>query len=72
MAHCSGGDQTTDSFDLLTPLVDWVETGAGPGPVTATGVSMPGQSRPLCPWPSYAHYDSGDAADAASYECRVP
>jgi feruloyl esterase len=72
MAHCAGGEQTLDQFDLLTPLVEWVENGAAPGEVTATGASMPGQSRPLCPFPTYAHYAGGDATAAASYECRVP
>jgi len=72
MAHCAGGEQTLDSFDLLTPLVEWVENGEAPGAVTATGASMPGQSRPLCPYPTYAHYVGGDAAVAESYECRVP
>jgi len=72
MAHCGGGEQTLDSFDMLTPLVEWVENGTSPGAVTATGRSMPGQSRPLCPYPSYAHFRGGDSADAASYECRMP
>jgi feruloyl esterase len=72
MAHCQGGELTPDSFDLLTPIVEWVENGAAPGAVTATGRSMQGQSRPLCPYPSYAHYTGGDAADARSYECRSP
>jgi feruloyl esterase len=72
MGHCQGGQLTPDSFDLLTPIVEWVESGDAPGAVTATGRSMQGQSRPLCPYPSYAHYTSGDAADARSYECRTP
>ena len=72
MAHCGGGEQTLDSFDLLTPLVEWVESGAAPDAVTATGRSMPGQSRPLCPYPAYAHLVGRDAADAGSYECRTP
>jgi Tannase and feruloyl esterase len=72
MAHCAGGEQTLDSFDLLTPIVEWVEHGEAPHAVTATGRSMPGQSRPLCPFPTYAHFEGGDAADAASYECRMP
>jgi feruloyl esterase len=72
MAHCAGGEQTPDSFDLLTPMVDWVERGEAPAAVTATGRSMAGQSRPLCPFPSYAHFEGGDAADAGNYECRVP
>jgi feruloyl esterase len=72
MSHCAGGEQTVDRFDLLSPLVEWVENGKAPAAVTATGVSMPGQSRPLCPWPSYTQFVSGDPADASSYECRVP
>lgn len=72
MAHCAGGEQTLDSFDLLTPIVEWVENGEAPNAVTATGRSMPGQSRPLCPYPTYAHFTGADAADANSYECRVP
>ncbi len=72
MGHCGGGEQTVDTFDLLTPLVDWVEEGRAPAAVTATGTSMPGQSRPLCPWPAYAHLEGGDAAPADSYGCRIP
>lgn len=72
MAHCSGGQQTVDSFDLLTPLVAWVEAGTAPEAVVATGRSMADQSRPLCAWPEYAHYQGGDAASAASYVCRLP
>jgi feruloyl esterase len=72
MAHCQGGELTPDSFDLLTPIVEWVENGDEPGAVTATGRSMQGASRPLCPYPSYAHYTSGNAANARSYECKTP
>jgi hypothetical protein len=39
MDHCTGG-ATTDQFDMLTPLTDWVEHGTAPGPVTATGVNF--------------------------------
>jgi pimeloyl-ACP methyl ester carboxylesterase len=72
MAHCAGGEQTVDTFDLLTPIVEWVENGNAPGAVTATGASMPGQSRLLCPYPSYAHFEGGDAANAGDYACRMP
>jgi feruloyl esterase len=72
MAHCAGGEQTVDSFDLLTPIVQWVENGEAPGAIAATGRSMPGQSRPLCPFPTYAHFEGGDAADVSSYACRMP
>ena len=72
MSHCQGGELTPDSFDLVTPLVEWVENNRAPGSVTATGRSMQGRSRPLCPYPTYAHYKSGDAADARNYECKTP
>ena len=34
MGHCSGG-MATDRFDLLAPLVDWVEHGVAPAAVSA-------------------------------------
>ncbi len=73
MAHCAGGEQTLDSFDMLSAIVDWVENDEAPEQVVATGASMPGVSRPLCPWPSYPHYDgSGDINDAEHFSCREP
>jgi pimeloyl-ACP methyl ester carboxylesterase len=73
MAHCAGGEQTLDSFDMLTALVDWVENDKAPDSVVATGASMPGISRPLCPYPQYPHYSgNGDPADAANFSCRLP
>src|SRR3982751_4706363 len=39
MGHCGGGERTLDQFDMLTPLVDWVEKGAAPRQVTAKGPS---------------------------------
>ena len=35
LGHCTGG-ATTDQFDMLTPVVNWVENGTAPGPVNAT------------------------------------
>lgn len=71
MGHCRGGEATLDQFDLLTPLVAWVEQGRAPDSVVATGAAFPGRSRPLCPWPQHAHYDGrGDAETAAAYRCR--
>jgi feruloyl esterase len=72
MAHCTGGQQTVDTFNLLAPLVDWVEAGRAPGAVGATGRTLPGESRPLCAWPEYAHFEGGDAAAADSYRCQMP
>jgi feruloyl esterase len=71
MGHCGGGAHTLDQFDMLSAVVDWVESGRAPERVIATGASMPGESRPLCPYPAHAHYcGSGNAREAANYTCR--
>lgn len=70
VGHCSGGPGL-DRFDALGALVDWVEKGAQPAAIRATGSAFPGRSRPLCPWPAHAVYKgSGKEDDAASFECR--
>ncbi len=86
MNHCSGGP-STDQFDLLTPLVRWVEHGEAPQAVKATarGAGNAGgvnnelppdwsaqRSRPLCAYPSVARYQGGDAESAASFSCQNP
>ena len=73
MAHCGGGP-STDQFDLLTPLVAWVERGEAPdsvmanarGPGNRVGVNpdvppdwSPNRSRPLCPYPKVARLKAG-------------
>jgi feruloyl esterase len=71
MGHCGGGVRTLDQFDMLNAVVDWVESGRAPERVIATGGSMPGESRPLCPYPAHAHYGgSGNASEAANYTCQ--
>jgi tannase/feruloyl esterase len=71
MGHCGGGPATLDTFDMLSPVVDWVEGGTAPPAIRATGRAWPGRSRPLCPYPSHAQYrGTGDVEDAASFECR--
>jgi len=85
MAHCSGGP-STDQFDLLSPLVKWVEQGQAPQAVMATARGAgnaggenkelpadwsPSRSRPLCAYPSVATYKgSGSMEDAANFSCR--
>jgi feruloyl esterase len=85
MNHCSGGP-ATDQFDLLGPLVKWVEQGVPPQAVTASarGAGNPGgvnaelpadwaanRTRPLCAYPSVAHYSgAGPAESASSFTCR--
>ena len=71
MGHCGGGSAALDDFDLLGPIVDWVEKGQAPEAVVATGKAFPGRSRPLCPYPEYAQYKGqGDPNDAANFACR--
>lgn len=71
MAHCRGGPASLDQFDLLTELVDWVEKGEAPQGVAASGQAFPGRTRPLCPYPTHAHYKGqGDVDDGANFECR--
>ena len=71
MAHCQGG-AATDSWDGLQAMVDWVEKGEAPKQILAHGtVVFPGRSRPLCPYPQYAHYKgAGSVEEAANFECR--
>jgi hypothetical protein len=71
MGHCGGGAMALDQFDLLTAIVDWVERGEAPDRVVSTGAAVPGRSRPLCPYPTYAHYTGGDVELASSFECQA-
>jgi feruloyl esterase len=70
MMHCGGGN-SYDQFDLLGPLVDWVENGNAPErPIARRRDGS--AAMPLCQHPAYPHYVSGDPAKAESYECRAP
>jgi Tannase and feruloyl esterase len=85
MNHCSGGP-AADQFDMLTPLVKWVEQGIAPDSVVATarGAGNAGgvnaevpkdwsanRTRPLCAYPKTAKYNgSGSIEDAASFSCQ--
>ena len=73
MGHCGGGSLTTDSFDLLTALVNWVERDVPPDAIAAARRGEPRLTRPLCAYPKYAHYSGkGDQNDASSFVCRAP
>lgn len=85
MGHCAGGP-ATDQFDLITPLVTWVEQGMAPERITATARGpgnagganpdvptawSPGRTRPLCPYPKVARYTgSGSLEDASNFRCE--
>jgi len=82
MGHC-GGNASTDHFDMLTPMVNWIENGVVPDTVPATGVNFSStsgtlaglpttRSRPLCPYPQTLRYtgpEGGDISVAANYSC---
>jgi hypothetical protein len=71
MGHCGGGPATLDQFDMLDAVVGWVEKGAAPEAIKATGSAFPERSRPLCAYPRHAHYKgSGDPQNADNFECR--
>ena len=71
MGHCGGGPAALDGFDMLRPIVDWVEQQKAPASVRASGRIWPGRSRLLCPHPQHAHYKgTGDPESADSFECR--
>jgi feruloyl esterase len=73
MGHCGGGSLTTDSFDALTAIVDWVERDTPPDAVVATHTAEPKLTRPLCPYPKYARYSGrGDPNDVANFACSTP
>lgn len=70
MGHCGGGAAALDQFDMLDPIVDWVEKNQAPDQVIATGSAFPGRSRPLCPYPRYPKYNgAGDQESAAGFSC---
>ena len=75
MNHCAGG-VATDRFDMLTPLENWVERGIAPESVPAEATNpgyfgVASRSRPLCPYPKYAHYNgAGDINVESSFSCR--
>jgi Tannase and feruloyl esterase/Tannase-like family of unknown function (DUF6351) len=72
--HCGGGPSTS-SINPFSPVVDWVENSVAPDSIIGTAPSAtpwPGRTRPLCPYPQYAHYKgSGDINVAENFECRV-
>ncbi|OUL78537.1 tannase/feruloyl esterase family alpha/beta hydrolase [Paraburkholderia hospita] len=68
VAHCGGGEGP-NTFDILTPLMSWTETGAKPGKIVASIVDSTGQTtrtRPVFPYPAVARYTGSGSTDDAS------
>lgn len=68
MNHCFGGN-APNSFDMLTPMMAWVEQGMPPTKVVAGGmVDGVHRTRPAFPYPQVARYrGSGSIDDAANF-----
>lgn len=76
MGHCSGGP-APDQFDMLTPLVNWVENGVAPGTIVASGTGFTKapttRTHPLCAYPKIAKYTGpagGDIGSASNFTCQ--
>jgi feruloyl esterase len=69
------GSGAPANVDMLGVLVDWVESGKAPGDleVVEQQVVAPAfpilRALPLCQWPAWPHYDTGDVNAAASFRC---
>lgn len=59
------------TWDSLTTLERWVESGTAPGNQVTTDVTgVPGRTRPLCDYPQWPRYrGTGDVNLAASFAC---
>ncbi len=69
MAHCGGG-LGPNTFDVLTPVMSWVESGTTPSRIVA---SMTGRTRPVFPYPQVARYDgTGSTDDQANFVAVTP
>jgi hypothetical protein len=73
--HCGGG-VAPNTFDLLTPLMNWVENRAAPSKVVASQSDNGGtviRTRPVFPYPLVARYDgTGSTDDAANFTATAP
>jgi feruloyl esterase len=74
VAHCGGG-LGPNTFDVLTPLMAWVERGTPPGKIIAS-LAINGtvtRTRPVFPYPAVARYGgSGSTDDAANFIASTP
>ncbi|GAA0766464.1 tannase/feruloyl esterase family alpha/beta hydrolase [Ideonella azotifigens] len=71
MGHCGSG-LGPNTFDVLTPMMSWVETGTAPYALVANNATT-GVSRPVYPYPTVARYvGSGSTNDAANFKPFTP
>ena len=69
VAHCGGG-YAGSSFDLVYPMVQWVENGTAPSQIIATDtVNSTTVTRPVYPYPEVPMYKgTGSPNDASNFE----
>jgi len=71
MGHCGSG-LGPNVFDVLTPLMSWVEAGDAPTSLVANNAST-SVSRPVYPYPAVARYKgTGTPSSAANFESYTP
>jgi tannase/feruloyl esterase len=73
MGHCGLGDGP-NTFDLVTPLDEWVTHGKAPDRIIAARIAdgKTERTRPLCPYPQVAAYKgTGSTDDAVNFICRT-
>lgn len=75
VAHCGGGDGP-NTFDVLTPVMAWAESGKVPGKIIATKSASDGSAvmtRPVYPYPQQVRYDgTGSTSDASNFAPFTP
>ncbi|GAA3549898.1 tannase/feruloyl esterase family alpha/beta hydrolase [Nonomuraea rosea] len=74
VAHCGGGEGP-NTFDVLTPVMAWAESGRQPGKIIASNVADGAvtRTRPVYPYPAVARYDgTGSTDDAANFAAVTP
>lgn len=72
VGHCGGGEGP-DGFDMLSPMMAWVERGITPNKIVASKVSdgVTTRTRPVFPYPMVAHYTgSGSIDDATNFVAK--
>jgi Tannase and feruloyl esterase len=68
------GSGAPANVDMLGVLADWVENGKAPGTLTVLEQTVEEQPKtlralPLCQWPMWPKYRTGDPTQASSFEC---
>jgi hypothetical protein len=74
VAHCGGGEGP-DKFDVLTPMMAWVEGRTEPGKIVAAKVTngTTVRTRPVFPYPTVARWTGrGSSDDETNFAAALP